>query len=162
MNKSKGFTLIELLIVIAIIGIISAVAYPSYQDSVRQSRRADAQGALLGFAQEMERNYTTNGLYTGAAAGGNDTGAPTVFPTTVPIDGTNVPYYNLIIVAADASSYVLGAEPIGSQASDGILILKSTGERGWDANNDAGGVVANLGASPNEVDVSERCWRKNC
>ena len=45
MTKSKGFTLIELMIVVAIIGIIAAVAYPSYQEQVAKSRRGDCSGA---------------------------------------------------------------------------------------------------------------------
>jgi type IV pilus assembly protein PilE len=41
-HAAKGFTLIELMIVVAVVGILAAIAYPSYQDSVRKSRRADA------------------------------------------------------------------------------------------------------------------------
>ena len=58
MLNTKGFTLIELMIAVAIVGILAGIAYPSYQDSVRKSRRADAQGALLGFANAMERYFT--------------------------------------------------------------------------------------------------------
>lgn len=161
MKNKNGFTLIELLIVVAIIGILGAVAFPVYQDSVKKSRRTDAQGALMGLAQAMERNYTTEGTYAAAAAGGADTGAPAIFSSTSPIDGGSA-YYNLKIVSASASAYLIGAEPIGAQAGDGVLILKSTGARGWDANNTANGSLANLSASPNEVEVSEQCWKENC
>ncbi|GLS92591.1 pilus assembly protein PilE [Psychromonas marina] len=161
MKTKRGFTLIELLIVIAIIGILVSVAYPTYQDSMKRGRRADAQGALQGLAQAMERNYTTQGTYAGAATGGADTGAPAIFSSTSPIDGGSI-YYNLRIASAGASSYLIGAEPVGSQAGDGVLILKSTGARGWDANNTANGSLANLSASPNEVEVSEQCWKDSC
>ena len=103
-NIEKGFTLIELMIVIAILGILAAIAVPAYQGSVIKSRRADAQGALTGFANAMERHFTTNNTYGGAAAGGADTGSPAIFPTQSPLDGSNK-YYNLTITAADASTF---------------------------------------------------------
>lgn len=161
MKEEAGFTLIELLIVVAIVAILAAVVYPSYQGFIDKSRRADAQGALQGFAQAMERHYTTEGTYVGAATGGANSGSPTIFATKSPIDGTAV-YYNLKIASASASTYLIGAEPVGSQEGDGVIILKSTGERGWDANNSANGLLSNLGASPNEVEASEQCWKESC
>ena len=56
--KQQGITLIELLIVVAIVGILSAIAYPAYQGYVENSRRTVAQGELLELAQWMERQYT--------------------------------------------------------------------------------------------------------
>ncbi len=67
--SARGFTLIELMIVVAVIAILAAIAYPSYQDSVRKSRRADAKAALLDLAQFMERNYTTANRYDQNSAG---------------------------------------------------------------------------------------------
>jgi len=157
----KGFTLLEMLVVIAIISIIIAVGYPSYQDSVTTSRRADAQSALMGLAQAMERFYTTDGTYQGAAEDGDDTGAPAIFSTTSPVDGDST-YYNLKIHSADTSSYVVGAEPVNAQDGDGVLILKSTGLKGWDNDDDANGLVSGLGESPNEVEDTEWCWSISC
>jgi len=128
MKLQKGFTLIELLIAVAIVGILAAVAYPSYMDSVTRSRRADAQAALIGFAQAMERHYTTTGGYTGAGTTGGNTGAPTIFSTKSPIDGTDT-YYNLTISSVAVSTYTILATPTGAQAGDGNIQLTSTGAR---------------------------------
>lgn len=112
-----GFTLIELMITVAIVAILAAIAYPSYQEHVSKSRRADAKGAMLGFATAMERHYTSTGSYLGAAIGGGDKGAPTIFATEAPVDGS-AKYYNLTIFDATASSYTLQATPKNAQAGD--------------------------------------------
>lgn len=146
MLRSKGFTLIELMIVVAIIGILAAIAYPSYQDHVRKTRRSDAQGALMGLANAMERHYTANNTYAGAAAGGNDTGAPAIYADESPLDG-GTKFYDLAIVApTSATSYTIRATPKNGQAGDGVLQLSSTGIRWWDTDND--GVV----------DAGENTW----
>ena len=132
-RTQRGFTLIELMIVVAIVAILAAVAWPSYQNQVRSSNRADAQGALMGLAQAMERHFTETGSYKGAASGGGDTGAPAIFPTEAPLDGSRKSY-DLKITSADATSYLLTATPksTGLQSGDGDLTLSSTGERLWD------------------------------
>ena len=141
LKPQKAFSLIELMIVVAIVGILAGIAYPSYQDSVSKSRRADAKGALLGFANAMERHFTENNDYCDAGGGGganscgdatNDSGSPTVFSATSPVDG-GTPYYNLTINAANATSYTLFAAPTGDQANDqcGTLTLTQTGQKGF-------------------------------
>lgn len=145
MKHQQAFTLTELLVVVAIIGILASIAYPNYQDHVTRSRRSDAQGALMNFANAMERYFTENngsycdaggtgGAHTCGDSGTNDTGSPTIFATTNPASGTA--YYNLTIQAATATTYTLRATPIGAQAGDGILELTNTGGRGWDGNGD--------------------------
>lgn len=66
-HNSQGFTLVELMIVVAIIAILGAIAYPSYVDHVRKTRRAAAAGCLMEASQFMERYYTTNMTYLGGA-----------------------------------------------------------------------------------------------
>jgi len=113
---SKGFTLIELMIAVAVVGILAAIAYPSYQDSVRKSRRADAKSALLDAAQREERVFTENNQYTATLG----TGGLNLSATTT--DG----YYTLAITNAAAnaagriSTYTITATPVAgtTQAKD--------------------------------------------
>lgn len=133
LNRNKGFTLIELMIVVAIVAILAAVAIPSYQDSVAKSRRADAKGALEGLAQSMERFFTANNTYLGAAAAGADTGVPAGYPSEAPLDGSTK-FYDLTISATTATSFTIRATPKNGQAGDGILELDDTSARRWDAN----------------------------
>jgi len=135
-NKNAlGFTLIELMITVAIVTILASVAYPNYMDHVRKVRRVDAKSSLLSLANQMERYYTLNNTYLGAAgttAVHANTGAPRIYPSQTPVDGSTK-YYNLSITAAADSSYTIQAAPITStsQASDscGTLSLTNTGVR---------------------------------
>ena len=140
-NKLKGFTLIELLIAVVIVGILAAIDYPTYQNSVTQSRRADAQGALTQLNNAMERVFTQNNTYMPLVGGvptaptlGSAAGA--IFPSQTPLDGTTK-YYNLSISSITANTYTLRATPITgtSQAADGNLELDHTGAKRWGALN---------------------------
>lgn len=64
----RGFTLVELMISVAVIAILSMIAYPSFIQSVRKSNRTDAQGALTRTANNLERFFSANGTYTIDAA----------------------------------------------------------------------------------------------
>lgn len=67
-KQNSGFTLIELMIVVAIIGIIAAIAFPSYQGYVERTNRKAAVAEMLNMQQQLERFYTVNnGTYTGAS-----------------------------------------------------------------------------------------------
>lgn len=63
---TTGFTLIELMVVVVIISLLAAIAYPGYQQYVKRGRRADAKGTLLEMAQFMERYYAENNSYASA------------------------------------------------------------------------------------------------
>ncbi len=147
-RQEPGFTLIELMVTVAIVGILASIAYPSYQNSITKSRRTDATGALLGFANFMERRFTERNHYcdaadtsvgsaavTGCGTTTNDTGTPLAYATTSPLDGGTA-YYNLTIQDATSSTYILRATPTGAQTGNGILQLTQSGVRNWDRNND--------------------------
>ena len=124
-SKSAGFTLIEIMIVVAILGIVSAIAFPSYQEYVRKTRRADAQTALMELGHFMERNYTANGTYLVANA------APALPFTEAPKDaGGKV--YDLSLTGTTATGYTLQAVPKGAMSTDvcGTLTLSNTGAKG--------------------------------
>ncbi len=63
MTSKRGFTLIELMIVVAIIAILGAVVYPSYQSAVLKTKRAEGRTALMQLMQHQERYYSQNNTY---------------------------------------------------------------------------------------------------
>lgn len=129
-QQQRGFTLLELMIVVVVLGIIAAIAYPSYQEHVNKSRRANAQAALMELAQFMERRYTTTGSYEG---GEDDEGDVELPFTQSPREG-EVAFYELQLDSAEttATTYTLKAEPVNAMAGDdcGTLTLTHRGVRG--------------------------------
>lgn len=103
--SQSGFTMIELLIVIAIIGILTGIAYPSYQSHMQNTRRTDAHLSLLNAAQSLERCKATQYSYAGCAA-------------SVPTDTSQDLYTISLTPAPTASSYTIVATPKGVQADD--------------------------------------------
>lgn len=124
MKYKSGFTLIEVMITVAIIGIISAFAYPSYQEYVVRSKRADGMSALLQLQQAMERYKVANYDY-------NISSVTDVFTDQVPVDGGK-PYYTLSAESTNGGiGYLLTAKPTGSMAGKKDLTLTHTGARTW-------------------------------
>ncbi len=119
-NKRHGFTLIELLMVIAIVGILAAIAIPSYQSYIRRSACEDVKGVLTGAGNFMESYRAQNGNYTAATLGSY---------VQSPINGKTI--FNIALSNQSATTYTLTATPAaGIMAGKGTLTLTHTGARG--------------------------------
>jgi type IV pilus assembly protein PilE len=120
-RAARGFTLVEIMIVVAIVGILASIAYPAYVDHVRRAARSDAKAVLMETAQFMERYFTTNNTYLGAAllSGVSPKGA----------SGSGVKYNISFSAGPSAAGFTLQAAPTGVQSGDscGTLTLSNTG-----------------------------------
>ena len=118
MKKHTGFTLIELMIVIAILALLAAIAWPQYTEFVRKSRRADVQADLSELSSVLEREFTNTNSYLGAS-----------LPFTAsPRQGKKS--YDLTLVRNVAgSTFTLTSTPVGDQTNDvcSTMTLSNTG-----------------------------------
>lgn len=118
MKISQGFTLIELMVVVAIIGILASLAYPSYMESVRKSNRADAKATMLQVAGQEERYYTENNVYGSMIAIGY------AAESIASPSGR----HNITLATANAAStYIISATPVSTDPTCGVLTLTNTG-----------------------------------
>ncbi len=141
MRRASGFTLMELMIALAVVAILVAIAYPSYVESIRKSRRTEAKTALLDLAARQERYFTTHNAYTVSP---RDLGyGEAEFPIDVRVGGDA--YYRLDMqVPAGAAGWGASADPSGPQRDDrcGSFTIDHLGITG-----NAGGSLA-----------STQCW----
>lgn len=130
MKTNYGFTLIELMIVVVVIGILAAVAYPSYQNSIRKTTRSDAKAELLDVAAKLQRCYSLYGRYNDTTPATNRCKVFEVMEAGV-ITSSGAGFYSIDFGtgATDIteSSYVLVATAKSSQTKDtGCTELKLT------------------------------------
>ncbi|WP_304506238.1 type IV pilin protein [Aquitalea sp. ASV11] len=107
MNKQQGFTLIELVIVVAIVGILAAIAYPSYTQHVIKGNQAAAKANLVENAHYMSRWYAEKGTYASA----------TLPLTTAPSNGTTL--YTIAASGTTADTFSLVATPVNGMSQAG-------------------------------------------
>jgi type IV pilus assembly protein PilE len=127
----RGFTLIELMVAVAVVGILAAIAIPSYQTYVLRSNRSVARGDLVELQQWMERNYTLTNSYAAFPDGTALRSASLPFSQS-PRSATT-PNYTLSFTAdPTATAYTLQAVPRNGQVKDtgcGTLTITSAGVR---------------------------------
>lgn len=131
MKLQKGFTLIELMITVVIIGILSAIAIPSYTQHLIKASRAAVQTELMQLAALQEKIYLNSNSYTTSVTGAYS-GQPTGglgLTTGASKDGK----YNITCTGCGADFFTLTATPVSgtNQATDGVLNLDSSAQRTW-------------------------------
>lgn len=148
-RRQAAMTLIELLITVAVLGILAAIAVPSYLEYVRQARRADAESILMKAVQFLERTYTTRNCYNwgGAACGGAAADVTALLGTDINRAPSGVAdadrYYVITVSAVTANTFTLQAAPAGVMTGDvcGNLTLTNTGVKG-------------------AADTLKKCWKQ--
>ncbi len=129
-HRVPGFSLIEVMVVLAAIGILVAIAIPSYRSYVLKSRRADALAALSQSQVMLERCYAQSFSYSVVCAG-----LP-AFPVA-----SERGYYNVAMSNQTATTYTLTATPVGSQVSDTLCAVISVDQANQKQATDSGAVA---------------------
>lgn len=122
MRRYAGFTLIEMLITVAVLSILAAIAYPSFQDQVRKSRRAEAQSLLMDIGTRQQQRLLDARSYAASTAELN-----------VNIPSSVRPHYTITIEAPAVTppTFIARATPKPGQDKDkcGTMTLNNAGAK---------------------------------
>jgi type IV pilus assembly protein PilE len=113
-KKVSGFTLIELMITVAVVGILAAIALPSYTQYVKRGKRAEVRSEVLKSEGWLERFYSENNRYDSAASAGTNPG----FVTRLGALPASVASNYTFTFTVTSAAYTLTATPQNSMAGD--------------------------------------------
>ena len=139
-DHARGFTLIEILIVVAILGILTSIALPAYQNSVLRSGRAEAKGELMTVASDQERFFSSSNTYS--------TDATPMITTDATKRTTENGLYTITVAAGAtgsiATSFVATATAVGDQTADACATL----------------TISSIGVRGATGDTADKCWQR--
>ncbi len=123
MTKDSGFTMVELMVVVAIIAILTMVAFPAYQDQMQKTRRTDAKSALTELANRQEKFFSNNQRYTATIVGNAFLGYTEFSPDR---------HYSLSAATPSNARYTLTATavPTGAQSGDTRCLTMTLDQNG--------------------------------
>lgn len=141
-TRLDGFTLLELLIVVAIMGILTSIALPAYQNSVLRSSRAEAKTELLQVASEQERHFSNFSTFV-------DDATPLNTPVVAGRDRTTQNGFYAISVAA-----------CGGGAITNCFLATATAQNEQLADSCTTLTISDTGARGATGDTTNECWQR--
>lgn len=159
-KRARGFTLMELLVVLVIVGVLGAIALPSFMNQIRKSRRAEAITEVYRVSQAEERFRASNPAYSSNLGTAPAASALSLFPSTVAITTYNMAsgYYSISIGNTSGVRYVITATAMGAMTSDtncATLIMDMNGGVITYTSTTAGGAT---NAAQSAVNLG--CWNR--